>query len=303
MTDIAFSAKLSVPVESAYVRVSATPPGPNGELIGSTEGGQMTREPFSDLLAWHLPVVSSIRANLGTYWWQIVGIVRTPNGLPQQVVGPVQRVDLYFPSSWSRRGPIDRRFGRHGNARFLLSSRGIPDGIDPARLQTIVAVSARRWGLRLTGWTSRPAGARDHTNVAGFGNVPAPGALAAQADFYERRYRFSRHCTEQRLNGVVIQRTCGPIQRQYLGKVLTDQDLVIRPDVPWAMGPARPTATEFDLESVLIHELGHMAGNKKHAPLCSNSPMGPTIGRGEWWRTPHDWYRRGCPLSAPRGLL
>jgi hypothetical protein len=160
-------------------------------------------------------------------------------------------------------------------------------------------VSARRWGLHLAGWAARRAGVRDRVNVAGFGPVPVRGALAVQRDMYSSRYRVSQRCTVRRLNGVVVQRTCGPVKRRFVGEVLTDQDLVIRPDVAWAMDPARPAADEFDLESVLVHELGHLAGNKKHTARCTNSPMGPTLGVGEWWRTPHDGYRRGCAPSRP----
>jgi hypothetical protein len=303
MTDLSFSAKIEVPVETAFVRVSTAAPGPDGQLMGQVAGGQMTRQPFGERMAWHLPAISSLRMRPGAYWWQVVGLVRTASGAMQELTSPPQRVELYFPSSWTRRAPIDRRFGRRGHARFLLSSRGIPQGVDPARLRTVVAVAARRWGLRLTGWTDRVAGARDHVNVAGFGPVPVAGALAVQADLYQRRYRVFRRCAERRRAGVVVQRTCGPLERQYLGKVRTDQDLIIRPDVSWAMGPARPPLDEFDLESVVVHELGHMAGNKKHTPRCSNGPMGPALAPGEWWRTPHDRYRRGCPLSAPRGVL
>jgi hypothetical protein len=263
----------------------------------------MTRQAFSDRMAWHLPALSPIRTTPGTYWWQVVALVRSPSGVTERLASAVQRVEMYFPSAWSTRGPIDRRFGRHGHARFLLSSRNIPAGVDPARLRTIVAVSARRWGLRLTGWTDRVAGVRDHVNVAGFGTVPVSGALAVQADLYVKRYRVSQRCQVQRLNGVVVRRTCGPVQTHYVGRVLTDQDLIIRTDVPWGMGPARPALDEYDLESVVVHELGHMAGNHKHSPRCDNSPMGPALARGEWWRTPHDWYRRGCPLSAPRSVL
>lgn len=303
MTDISFSAQLSIPVESAYVRLSAAPPGPDGALQGQADGGQMTKQPFSERMAWRLPASSPVRTRPRTYWWQIVGFVRTATGSTQQVVSPAQRVEIYFPSAWSKRGPIDRRFGRHGHARFMLSRSGIPATVNPERLKTIVAVSARRWGLRLTGWTGRRAGAQDHVNVVGFGAVPVAGALAVQGDLYEKHYRVFQNCKVQRLNGVVVQRTCGPVQRKFVGKVRTDQDLIIRPDVAWAIGPAYPALDEFDLESVVVHELGHMAGNKKHSPRCSNSPMGPTLALGEWWRTPHDWYRRGCPLAQPRGLL
>jgi hypothetical protein len=294
MTDVSFSARLLVPADGAYVRVSTSPPDAQGQLNSQVAGGRMTRQPFSDRLSWALPVVSSVRTNPGTYWWQVVALVRNRSGAVDALASPVQRVEMYFPAAWSRRGPIDRRFGRHGTAHFLLSTDALPAGIDPGRLRTLVATSARRWGLHLDGWTSRSSTVRDHVNVVGFGVLPVSGALAVQRDAWAARYRLTRQC----VNGV-----CGPVQRRYLGRVLTDQDLIIDPRLEWALGPGRPGPAEYDLESVLIHELGHLAGNKKHAKRCSNSPMGPTLGRGEWWRTPHDWYRRGCAPTQPGGLL
>jgi hypothetical protein len=281
MTDVDFSARVVDPVEQAYVRVSDSPADAEGELLRQVAGGQMAREPFSERMSWHLPVVSSMRANPGTYWWQVVALVRNERGTLEEAFGPVQRVDMYFPAAWSRRGPIDRRFGRHGRAHFLLSTRALPSGLDPARFRFLAAQSARRWGLHLDGWTSRASTARDHVNVVGFGPVPVAGALAVQRDGWDELYRSGR----------------------FVGRVLTDQDLITDPSLEWAQGPARPTSTEYDLESVLIHELGHLAGNHRHAKLCSNSPMGPVLGPGEWWHTPHDWYRRGCAHTQPGRLL
>jgi hypothetical protein len=303
MTDVTFSAGFATAVESPSIRVSDQPPGPDGLLPTEIDGGPMGTSPLGSSYGWHLPAQSAIRIRPGTYWWQVSAFRRNAGGTLERAAAPAQRVDFYFPSAWSRRGPIDRRFGRHGHVRFWLSSRGIPDGVDPARLRTLAAVSARRWGLRLAGWTTRPAGAQDHVNVAGFGFVPSSGALAVQADLYQRLYRVSRRCSERRLNGVVVQRSCGPLQRRYVRTVVTDHDLIVRTDVAWAMGPVRPTRDEYDLETVLVHELGHMAGNHRHASRCANTPMGRAIAMGEWWRTPHDWYRRGCPLSAPGGVF
>jgi hypothetical protein len=31
-----------------------------------------------------------------------------------------------------------------------------------------------------------------------------------------------------------------------------------------------------------------MAGNKRHQPMCANSPMVVALGAGEWWRDTHD---------------
>jgi hypothetical protein len=45
-----------------------------------------------------------------------------------------------------------------------------------------------------------------------------------------------------------------------------------------------------DLESVLIHELGHFAGNKEHAAQCTNSPMASGLAAGEWWHGPRNRF-------------
>jgi hypothetical protein len=292
MTDLVFSARFLVPIEDARVVLSMSPPDADGLLPSSFGGGPMTTQPFSERLSWHLPIVSSLRTAPGVYWWQVEALVKTERGTVQQV-SAAQRVDTYFPGAWSKRGPIDRRFGRHGRAHFLLSTRGIPSGVR-ARVRTLVSLSARRWGLHLDGWTARSAEARDGVNVAGFGAVPVAGALAVQRDAWSSRYRLSQHCVNGR---------CGPVERHVVERVRTDQDLIIRTDVRWGLGPARPTLEQFDLETVVIHELGHLAGNPKHKPRCSNTPMGAALARGEWWHTPHDWYRRGCPLTQPGGLL
>ena len=62
-----------------------------------------------------------------------------------------------------------------------------------------------------------------------------------------------------------------------------------------------PDDNHIDLESVVLHELGHMAGNRHHQPRCTNSPMVESLGRGEWWHTPQDWFERTCgSVSAVR---
>ena len=73
--------------------------------------------------------------------------------------------------------------------------------------------------------------------------------------------------------------------------VVVERDLALRTDENWAAGPDYPALDEVDLESVLLHELGHMAGNKRHRPRCTNSPMDEALGAGEWWRGSRDkWF-------------
>jgi hypothetical protein len=73
---------------------------------------------------------------------------------------------------------------------------------------------------------------------------------------------------------------------------------VLRTGEKWSAGPGYPGLDEIDLESVVLHELGHMAGNKKHTARCANSPLGEALGAGEWWRGPRDKWFGDCGAHA-----
>jgi hypothetical protein len=73
---------------------------------------------------------------------------------------------------------------------------------------------------------------------------------------------------------------------------------MLRPDLPWKGGPGYPALDQFDLESVLLHELSHFAGNKRHTPRCANSPLVVGLAAGEWWRAPSDRWMFGCDAAA-----
>jgi hypothetical protein len=66
----------------------------------------------------------------------------------------------------------------------------------------------------------------------------------------------------------------------------------------WAAGPGYPALDQIDLESVLLHEVGHMAGTKRHRKPCANSPMVEVLGAGEWWRGPRDKWFGDCSRVA-----
>ena len=85
--------------------------------------------------------------------------------------------------------------------------------------------------------------------------------------------------------------------------VVIERDLELNANQNWAAGPDYPALDEFDLESVLLHELGHMAGNKKHLARCTNSPMGKKLGAGEWWRGSRDKWFGNCSTSARASSL
>ena len=85
--------------------------------------------------------------------------------------------------------------------------------------------------------------------------------------------------------------------------IVIERDLELNANQLWAPGPDYPALDEIDLESVLLHELGHMAGNKRHLARCSNSPMGKALGAGEWWRGSRDKWFGGCSTSARASSL
>ena len=94
------------------------------------------------------------------------------------------------------------------------------------------------------------------------------------------------------------------VQTDYVkrGKVV-ESDLALRRRArTGTQGPDYPALDEVDLESVLLHELGHMAGNKKHRSRCTNTPMIEALGAGEWWRGARDKWFGDCCAPRPRGL-
>ena len=53
----------------------------------------------------------------------------------------------------------------------------------------------------------------------------------------------------------------------------------------------------------MIHELGHLAGNKRHRGRCANSPMIEALGAGEWWRGARDKWFGQCSTGARTSSL
>ena len=68
--------------------------------------------------------------------------------------------------------------------------------------------------------------------------------------------------------------------------VYNESDVQLRESgVQWFAGPGEPPNNKIDLESVLIHELGHAAGLAHQPQNCDpSSPMRPSSGGGDFWR-------------------
>jgi hypothetical protein len=72
-----------------------------------------------------------------------------------------------------------------------------------------------------------------------------------------------------------------------------ERDITLAREPQLDRRPAYPELDEWDVETVLIHELGHAAGNAGHVEGCS-SPLTTYGSPGDWWRTPQDRFVRRC---------
>lgn len=269
---------------SAVFIVVATLPltDPGGRLFSFGYFGGLARASAGDptLYRWEPPASVSLRRRPGDFYWQ----ARVFDVGGNVTYGPVRSLHVAIPSSWKRRGPIPGWIGRHGTARFFVSRVDVPVSIGQGAFYRLVARSARRWGLRAVGWTNRVPGRADNVSVLGFRELPQ-SVLGLELERHAR----------------VFARRTGSRARAYVGRVVMERDVIIGLGVPWMKHAEYPSDSQLDLESVVLHELGHMAGNRHHEPRCTNSPLVESLGTGEWWHTPQDWYERTCAGSSAVG--
>ena len=210
---------------------------------------------------FQLPADSLLAVRPGRYYWQAVSV--SAEGV--ESAGPLRPVSIV--RSAGRRGTIPRNVGRRGSGTFLVSRRGIPSRVSSDRFMALARQSARRWGMRVAGWTSLTAGPIDRRNVIGF-------TRRTPANVWGR----ARTIT--------------------VGKRVVDRDIQLNARANWHAGPGYPDMDEGDLETTLIHELGHAAGNGFHVPGCVNSPMVVSGAAGEWWHAPDDHFFFDCARPA-----
>jgi hypothetical protein len=188
----------------------------------------------------------------------------------------------------------------NSNSLYVNAADARPQAISPERLYELSDASARRWKLSVLGHNTAAPGVKDNTQVIGFSADTNPQALGVTTVWSRNRYRLktTKRCWRQ--NG---KRRCQTSRRYVkVGVEVMEKDVQLNPFVPWEQGPAYPTPPKYDLESTILHELGHFANPMKdnHVSGCENTPMIESIAPGEYWRDADDWLRYGC--SASTGL-
>jgi hypothetical protein len=190
------------------------------------------------------------------------------------------------------RAPIPSRIGASNHALLVLTLGEGSPSVSRSRFVALVRNSARRWRLDPRGPVKRVPRVGDGHNDVGFAaSLVSQGALGTTTLLRQNYVRVRRVCAA---SGCRMTHTPA-------GSRVVERDLALLPDVPWAQGPAHPGADEYDLETVVLHELGHWAGNLRHTPVgCHDTPMVKGLGPGEWWRSSSDWHYDACDGGRAR---
>ena len=177
---------------------------------------------------------------------------------------------------------------------LTISTALVPPEVDPLRYQALATAAGTRWGLPLTGTMTAPARTGDGRDSVGFSrHVPTDVLGITIADISDT-YAARRVCRRVVTHGRAT-RTCVRRRGRLLDERVRERDtLLTLIDTPWVDGPELPTPKHWDLQTVLLHELGHYAGNP-HSPKCKDSPMWSGLLDGDWWHTVADTHHTGCP--------
>jgi hypothetical protein len=245
----------------------------------------------------------------GEWFWQVgnpadcsVGPIRriaaegsgevpaTPAAPGKPAVGPTPAPAGTLPRL--SRTPIPSRIGTSNHALLVLALGEGSPSVSRSRFVELVRNSARRWRLDARGPVKRVPRLGDAHNDVGFAaRLVSEGALGTTTLLRQNYVRVRRVCAA---TGCRTMRTPA-------GSRVVERDLALLPDVPWAQGPAHPSGEEYDLETVVLHELGHWAGNLRHTPVgCHDTPMVKGLGPGEWWRSSSDWHYDACGAGRAR---
>ena len=186
----------------------------------------------------------------------------------------------------------------NSNSFYVNATDDRPAGVDADRLTALANDAARRWSLRVAGSTGDVPGPRDGRQVLGFSESIDQKALGVTTVWTRVRYRVK---TTRVCGYVKGKRRCRTVRKNVkAGTEVVEKDVQFNPFVTWEQGPDYPSLDEYDLESTILHELGHFAHPtiENHVFGCENSPMIDSISPGEFWRDTDEWLRYGCDDST-----
>ena len=208
----------------------------------------------------------------GTYYWQVIRTGADGSCAATQIRRLV--LTSAVPAQPDLAGlsteRIPRSIGRSNGASFVIRTGGIPASVTRGRFLGLVRNAGRRWRLHSLGTLpGRPRFGNGRSEV-GFSTAQVPRQALAVTVVGRRRADGRR-----------------------------ERDLIVRADLPWEQGPDHPSRARVDLETVLLHEFGHVAGNPSHvARGCRDTPMVIGLATGEWWRSTTDFSYRACNQAA-----
>ena len=190
------------------------------------------------------------------------------------------------------RAPIPSRIGTTNHALLVLALGEGSPSVSRSRLTTLVANSARRWRLDPRGPVRRIPRLGDGHDDVGFA-----AALVSEGALGTPRCCASTTCA----CGACAPPRAAARRARRSARASSSATSRCCPTCPGPQGPAHPAGDEYDLETVILHQLGHWAGNLRHTPVgCHDTPMVKGLGPGEWWRSPSDWHYDACGSGRAR---
>lgn len=166
-------------------------------------------------------------------------------------------------------------------------------GVSRLRFAALVKNSARRWDLFLTGTSFDGVKVGDGRDEIGFGALPS-AILGQTSSLIDSRYIRAPFRCRWVVNSTAKSLRCASGNAKWIARYGVEYDIKINPRITWEQGPDMPTRYEYDLETVLLHEIGHYVGNRHRPNGCASTLMMEDLARGEWWRTSYNWRRIGC---------
>jgi hypothetical protein len=203
----------------------------------------------------------------GTYYWQVSRTGADGSCSASEVRALVLAAALPARPELAglSRERIPGSIGRSNGAAFVIRTGGVPAGVGTARFLALVRNSGRRWRLHSNGTVPGRVQFGNGRSEVGFSTAQVPRQAIAVT--------------------IIGRKRRGGLER----------DLILRADIPWQRGPDHPSRRQIDLETVLLHEFGHFAGNRFHVPRgCRDTPMVVGLATGEWWRSTADFSYRAC---------